>query len=135
MCDFATANFEAIEIPVAANQATVNVPDQPQLRGKQIVAVEVLTPAVAPASPLTFQTAMPAADLANCTLELWNGNNIFFRRSPLLMLNRVQDSSNTPFVRQLPQFRPVEISWTKSQLVFGTAPAAAGVVSLGVYYL
>lgn len=134
MCDFSTPNYQTIEIPVAANQATVNIPDQPQLQNRQIVAVELLSPDVAAVSPLSFQAPVPVADLQNGMLELWSGSDIFIRRTPLLLLNRVE-SSTTPFVRQIPQLRPTVISWTKSQIIFGTAPAAAGVVSLGVYYL
>lgn len=135
MCKLKIQNFEVVEISVNGNTNTFNVPDQPQLRDKLIVAIELLTGEVATASPDTFGTPATIADMQGGFLDLWVGNYKKARRIPLLLLNRVEISGgSTPFVRELTEFQPMVLSWNKCQLVFATPPTV-GVVTLGVYYL
>jgi hypothetical protein len=144
--DFKIDNFEFVELRVIAGFTgqSIDFLDQPQLRGMRITAIETYSVNDIPAS---FKTGgLPVASIAQiqaASLVLYNSqkygeqpiqglqagnlpinNNAAFKygvnRIPLVAIHRIQNASDDPFVRELPQLVGNIIQWDKSSLFFSS---------------
>jgi hypothetical protein len=128
--------FQAVEISVPSGSTLTkfSFPDQPQLRNAKIQGIQVYTPTVITATPLSGSTPVTLADLKKTTLTLYQGDLQVILNLPLLNFNAISDLTS-PFIFQLPEINDIDISWTKSYVNLPTALATTGVAySFGVFY-
>jgi hypothetical protein len=130
--------FEAVEISVP-NGSTLTrfyFPDLPNLRNAKITAIQVYTPGVITATPLTGSTPVTVADLKKSFLTLYEGDLQLIYNVPMLNFNNmVSGSTPDPYTFELPAINGITISWVKSYVVLPTALATTNVAySFGVYY-
>ena len=118
-------------------------PDQPYLRGKQILGVEILTNLDATLSP-SNRTPITAAQMLTSYLTLYlndpstGGNNVgeWIQNVPFTLLHRTQNASNDPFVRQMYELQGQVIYWEKCFISLATSIANTTDVSFlfNVYF-
>lgn len=135
---FFADKFELVELQVQATATASRYffPDLPKLRAKMITAIESYTQGpfgmFAPSgNPIVTATILNNSYLVfytNGTQDLW--------RIPYITVNRTQDSTGFPFVRNLFTMRPQSITWDKSYIELSQTPAFGQDSSflLGVYY-
>ena len=125
------------------NTATrIQFNDLPYLRGKKITGIEILTSDDMSASP-TNGTPISTAQMEKSYLTLYlndanNPQNVgeWIQNVPFTLLHRVQNASNTPFVRQMYEMVGQVIYWEKCYITLSTAFANTTNVSflLQVYF-
>lgn len=128
--------YQAVEIsvPTGSTLTKFSFPDQPQLRNAKIQAIQVYTPTVVTATPLSGSTPVTLADLKKSTLTLYQGDLQIILNLPLLNFNGISDLTS-PFVFELPEMNDIDISWTKSYVNVSTALATTNVAySFGIFY-
>ena len=128
--------FQAVEIfvPSGSTLTKFSFPDQPQLRNAKIQGIQVYTPTVITATPLSGSTPVTLADIKKSTLTLYQGDLQIILNLPLLNFNGISDLTS-PFVFELPEMNDIDISWTKSYVNISTALATTNVAySFGIYY-
>jgi len=128
--------YQAVEItvPTGSTLTKFSFPDQPQLRNAKIQAIQVYTPTVITATPLSGSTPVTLADLKKSTLTLYQGDLQIVLNLPLLNFNGISDLTS-PHVWQLPEMNDIDISWTKSYVNVSTALATTNVAySFGIFY-
>jgi len=128
--------YQAVEIsvPTGSTLTKFSFPDQPQLRNAKIQAIQVYTPTVVTATPLSGSTPVTLADLKKSTLTLYQGDLQIILNLPLLNFNGISDLAS-PFVFELPEMNDIDISWTKSYVNVSTALATTNVAySFGIFY-
>jgi hypothetical protein len=120
--------YQAVEIsvPNGSTLTKFSFPDQPQLRNAKIQAIQVYTPTVITATPLSGSTPVTLADLKKSTLTLYQGDLQIILNLPLLNFNGISDLTS-PFVFELPEMNDIDISWTKSYVNISTALATTNV--------
>lgn len=134
----AISNLELIEIPVKPSQLIYNIPDQPFLRSKKIVNIQVMTEEQSGISPLG-NSVIPGTDLQVMYLTLWDGNKLRVRNMPFANLTTQpvniggQEASSTSYSNQ--SFNEIAVTWNKSQIIFKAPPSMTGSVLLQVWYL
>jgi hypothetical protein len=122
-----------IDIPVGNTQTKFVFPDQPQLTGNAglpviIDSIETFIEDNLPNSPLTFQAVVPAVDLINSFLTIYQGDLAVMNAFPmakLVNLSKIDQNTfghtgviNPPLVRKW-----INVSWTKSFVQFASVPA------------
>jgi hypothetical protein len=137
---FKAMKYELVElvIPgVAGGQTGTrwNFPDLPKLRYTSLQAVSVFTDGTLTTSPLG-NTLMPTSVLKTAYLTFYANERQDLYRIPLLEMNHIQNSANDPFSRQLFEFTGQKVTWEKTFIELGAAPAntANRSIVLGVYY-
>jgi hypothetical protein len=128
--------FQAVEVTVPSGSTLTrfNFPDQPQLRNAKIQGIQVYTPTVITATPLSGSTPVTLADMKKSFLTLYQGDLQIIYQLPLLNFNGIADLTS-PYVFELPEINDIDISWTKSYIQTSTALATTGVVySFGIFY-
>ena len=128
--------FQAVEISVPSGSTLTkfSFPDQPQLRNAKIQGIQVYTPTVITATPLSGSTPVTLADLKKSTLTLYQGDLQVILNLPLLNFNAISDLTS-PFIFELPEINDIDISWTKSYVNVSAALGTTNVAySFGVYY-
>jgi hypothetical protein len=137
--------IELINLGVAGggNQSTkLQFQDQPYLRNKQILGIEVLLNGDMSASP-SNRTPLTTAQAQKSYLTLYlndpgNPNNVgeWIQNVPFTLLHRVQNTATDPFVREYYSLVGQVIYWEKCYVTFATALANTSDVSilLNVYF-
>jgi hypothetical protein len=128
--------FQAVEVnvPSGSTLTRFNFPDQPQLRNAKIQGIQVYTPTVITATPLSGSTPVTLADMKKSFLTLYQGDLQIIFQLPLLNFNGISDLTS-PFVFELPEINDIDISWTKSYIQTSTALSTTNVVySFGIFY-
>lgn len=128
----------------AGNQQTkIQFNDQPYLRRKKIVGLEILSATDTPKSP-TNNDVTTSAVLQKSYLTLYlndpaspNDVGEWIQQVPLPLLHRLQNSANEPFVRELFALNQQIIYWEKCYITLPTPVANTANVSylLQVYFL
>lgn len=137
---FKAMKYELVElvIPgVAGGQTGTrwNFPDLPKLRYTSLQAVSVFTDGTLTTSPLG-NTLLATSVLKSAYLTFYANERQDLFRIPLLEMNHMQNSASDPFSRQLFEFTGQKVTWEKTYIELGTAPAntANRSIVLGVYY-
>ena len=128
--------FQAVEVnvPSGSTLTRFNFPDQPQLRNAKIQGIQVYTPTVITATPLSGSTPVTLADMKKSFLTLYQGDLQIIFQLPLLNFNGISDLTS-PFVFELPEINDIDISWTKSYIQTSTALSTTNVAySFGIFY-
>ena len=128
--------FKAVEVnvPSGSTLTRFNFPDQPQLRNAKIQGIQVYTPTVITATPLSGSTPVTLADMKKSFLTLYQGDLQIIFQLPLLNFNGISDLTS-PFVFELPEINDIDISWTKSYIQTSTALSTTNVAySFGIFY-
>lgn len=128
--------FQTVEVNVPSGSTLTRFffPDQPQLRNAKIQGIQVYTPTVITATPLSGSTPTTLADLKKSFLTLYQGDLQIIFQLPLLNFNAIADLTS-PYVFELPEMNDIDISWTKSYISTSSALATTNVCySFGVYY-
>lgn len=142
-------NFQLVEIialgsATAPNNATkIQFVDQPYLRDKRIVTLEMYSSTDMPFSP-TGGAVATAAQLANLTLTLYSDNpdkpgimGEWYQNIPYPDLHRIQNATPEPFVRDRYALSGPIVSWDKCYYTLGAAMGSVANVSflLGVGFV
>lgn len=139
---FKATKFELVEIPVPGiavsgqTQTLWSFPDLPKLRYTALQAMTVYTPGTMTATPSNF-APVTTAILQRSYLVLYANERQDLYRIPLLELNRFQNNSNDPFVRQLFEFPGQKVTWDKSYIQIASAPGNTTNLAFcfGIYYI
>ena len=138
---FKATKFEFVEIAVPGvvggqTQTIYNFPDLPKLRYTSLQAMAVYTAGTITATPSNF-TPVTTAILQRSYLVLYANDRQDLYRIPLLEMNRFQNSSNDPFVRQLYEFPGQKVTWDKSFVQIAAAPNNTTnlAFAFGIYYV
>jgi hypothetical protein len=138
---FKAQKFELVELQVPGVAVTGNLgtrfsfPDQPKLRYTALQGISVYTDGTLTTSPSGF--AIPSlAVMKKSYLVLYAGDRQDLYRIPLLEMNRIQNSATDPFTRPLFEFTGQKITWEKSYVELGSAPANTTLFAycFGVFY-
>lgn len=137
---FKALKYELVElvIPgVAGGQTGTrwNFPDLPKLRYTSLQAVSLFTAGTLTISPLG-NAICTTARLAKAYITFYANERQDLYRIPLLEMNHMQNSAVDPFSRPLFEFTGQKVTWEKTYIEFGSAPANTSNESilLGVYY-
>ena len=137
---FKALKYEFVELQVqgtATGQTLTrfNFPDLPKLRYTALQGLSTYTPGTLTKSP-TGNDLPTLAILQTAYLVLYSNERQDLYRIPLLEMNRIQNSSNDPFIRSLFEFNNQKVTWDKSYIELGTSPLNTTNFSfcLGVYY-
>lgn len=128
--------FQSVEIsvPNGSTLTKFNFPDQPQLRNAKIQGIQIYTPTVVTATPLSGSTPVTLADMKKSFLTLYQGDLQIVYQLPILNFNGISDLTS-PFVWELPEMNDIDISWTKSYIQTSSALATTNVAySFGIFY-
>ena len=138
---FKAKKFEFVEIPVAGVAVTGQTgtiwsfPDLPKLRYTSLLAMSIYTPSNITVTP-AGNTPITVAIIQKSFLVLYADDRQDLYRIPLTDLNRTQASTD-PFVRQLYEFSGQQVTWDKSYVQIGSAPANTSNLSFcfGIHYI
>jgi len=133
-----------LQIPANSTQRKFQFQDQPYLRGKKILGLEVLSTHDMEKSPTGFSLITPSM-FQNSYLTLYsnevtmNGNNAageWLQNIPFPVMHRIQNGSNEQFVRQTFDMAGQVIYWEKSYITLGNDPDNVATVSylIQVYF-
>ncbi len=126
---------QCIDVPTVSGTGSAKFPDQAQLRNSRIVGLEILTQNSISQTPQLGKTLMTLANMQKTTVDLYEGDLQIVNDYPLISLNRTQNASNDPFVRDLFKLNNRILSWTKCTLnVEQGTWSADGWVPFTVYY-
>lgn len=129
-----TYRTQVIEVPIISGGSNTKFPDQPQLDNAIVFAFEIFTGNDISVSPLTGSTMAALTDIQKANLLLVQGNENKGQNIPLLSLHQMQNASNDPFVRSLPRWNGLFVSWTKCYVNTFTGWSANGTIVFQVYY-
>ena len=147
--DFNYDAYQAAEIiiqGVSGGQTgnTFPFPDLPYLRPANalIKGIEIYTINTITKSPLSGTSLATAANLQTAFLTLYGGvenvkqGNEIIQRLPLYALNRIQNATPDPFVRNIFKLASMQVDWTKSNVYFQTAPGNTSNIAVvfGIYF-
>lgn len=137
---FKAIKYELVELVVpgvAGGQTGTRFafPDLPKLRYTALQAITIFTAGTITTSPIgnpIFSTTV----MKTAYLTLYANERQDLYRIPMLELNRIQNSAVDPFVRSLFEFNNPKVTWDKSYIELGAAPANTANTSFlfGVYY-
>jgi len=137
---FKSIKYELVELVVpgvAGGQTGTRFafPDLPKLRYTALQALTIFTAGTITTSPIgnpIFSTTV----MKTAYLTLYANERQDLYRIPMLELNRIQNSAVDPFVRSLFEFNNPKVTWDKSYIELGAAPANTVNTSFlfGVYY-
>lgn len=138
---FKTQKFELVELVVTGVTAPGQTgtrwafPDLPKLRYTSLQGISVYTPGTLTTSPIG-NPLFAISVLKTAYLTLYANERQDVYRVPLLAMNQIQNSATDPFARGLFEFVGQKVTWDKSYVEFGSAPANTVNTSLlfGVYY-
>jgi hypothetical protein len=137
---FKTQKFELVELVVpgvAGGQTNTRwaFPDLPKLRYVSLQGISFYTPGTITTTPLG-NPLFAISVLKTGFLTLYANERQDIYRTPVLELNRIQNSATDPFARGLFEFTGQKVTWDKSFVEFGAAPANTSNTSLlfGVFY-
>lgn len=138
---FKALKYEYVEIllPGVASTGQTgtkwNFPDLPKLRYTSLQALEIYTPN-AMSTTVSGKTPVTLAILQKSYLVLYADDRQDLYRIPLIVLNRIQASTD-PFIRPLYEFAGQKVTWDKSYIEIGSAPANTSDLSfaIGIYYV
>lgn len=138
---FQARKYEFVEVIVPGVASTGqtgtiwNFPDLPKLRYTSLLALSVYTANNITVTP-SGNTPTTTAIMQKSFLVLYSDDRQDLYRIPLTDLNRTQ-SSTDPFVRQLFEFKGQKITWDKSYIQIGSAPANTTNLSFcfGIHYV
>ena len=138
---FQARKYEFVEVIVPGVASTGqtgtiwNFPDLPKLRYTSLLAVSAYTGSNITVTP-SGNTPMTIAIMQKSFLVLYSDDRQDLYRIPLTDLNRTQASTD-PFVRQLFEFKGQKITWDKSYIQIGSAPANTTNLSFcfGIHYV
>jgi len=138
---FKAKKFEFVEIQVpgvavTGQSGTVwSFPDLPKLRYTSLLALSIYTPSNLTVTP-AGNTPITVAIIQKSYLVLYAEDRQDLYRIPLTDLNRTQASTD-PFVRQLYEFSGQQVTWDKSYVQIGSAPANTTNLSFcfGIHYI
>ena len=128
--------------PQGAQITKLQFQDQPYLRGKQILAIEVLNNDDMSASP-TNNAPITNAQALTTFLTLYltdstNPNNVgeWIQNVPFTLMHRIQNTAADPFVRQMFDMTGQVVYWEKCYWSFSAPLTAAAPISLliNVYF-
>ena len=129
-------------VPAASTATKIQFPDQPYLRNKQILGIELIVNGDMDASPSNrvplslneFQRSYLTLYLNDVTVP--NAIGEWIQNVPFVLLHRIQNAANDPFVREAYNLAGQVIYWEKCFVNFATALAPATDVSilLNVYF-
>lgn len=112
---------QLIELISPANSTATKIQfaDQPYLRGKQVLGIEIFTSSDVNNSP-TNHPVFSASAQEKCYLTLYLNDigqpqNVgeWIQNVPFMSMHRVQNANNEPFVRQLFELQGQVIYWEK----------------------
>ena len=125
------------------NPATrIQLPDQPYLRNKEILGIEILTNSDMSASP-SNKTPTTVAQIQKSYITFYltdpsNPKNVgeWIQNVPFTILHRMQNSANDPFARQMFELVGQSIYWEKCYITLSSAFANTTDVSflIQVYF-
>ena len=138
---FRAKKFEFVEIivpgvAVTGQSGTIwSFPDLPKLRYTSLLALSIYTPSNITVTP-AGNTPITLAIVQKSFLVLYSEDRQDNYRIPLTDLNRTQASTD-PFVRQLYEFSGQQVTWDKSFVQIGSAPANLTNLSFcfGIHYI
>lgn len=138
---FKAKKFEFVEIQVpgvavTGQSGTIwSFPDLPKLRYTSLLALSIYTPSNLTVTP-AGNTPITTAIIQKSYLILYAEDRQDLYRIPLTDLNRTQASTD-PFVRQLYEFSGQAVTWDKSYVQIGSAPANTTNLSFcfGIHYI
>ena len=138
---FRAKKFEFVEIivpgvAVTGQSGTIwSFPDLPKLRYTSLLALSIYTPSNITVTP-AGNTPITLAIVQKSFLVLYSEDRQDNYRIPLTDLNRTQASTD-PFVRQLYEFSGQQVTWDKSYVQIGSAPANTTNLSFcfGIHYI
>jgi hypothetical protein len=142
--EFIGGNYQFLDIPVAAGTyQQINIPDQAQLRGAPILAIEAYNVNDFPNSFANNFNALPTqAQFAKASLVLYNSQNDgkSFANGvlniPLVRMHNIRNAVPDPYIDYLVQFNGFIVQWQKSSIQFSSAVTFASAVSFcfGIWY-
>ena len=129
-------------VPAASTATKIQFPDQPYLRNKQILGIELIVNGDMDASPSNrvplslneYQRSYLTLYLNDVTVP--NAIGEWIQNVPFVLLHRIQNTATDPFVREPYNLAGQVIYWEKCFVNFATALAPATDVSilLNVYF-
>jgi hypothetical protein len=129
-------------VPAGSNTTKIQFPDQPYLRNKQIMGIEVIIDGDVDASPSNrtpinlneFQKSYLTLYLNDITVP--NAVGEWIQNVPFVLLHRIQNTATDPYVREPYTLAGQVIYWEKCFVSFATAlaPLADKSILLNVYF-
>jgi hypothetical protein len=129
-------------VPAGSNTTKIQFPDQPYLRNKQILGIETVIDGDMDASPSNrvpinlnqFQKSYLTLYLNDITVP--NAIGEWIQNVPFVLLHRIQNTANDPYVREPYNLAGQVIYWEKCFVSFATAlvPATDVSILLNVYF-
>ena len=140
---FKAAKYELVELLVPGvgggqTQTQWSFPDLPKLRYTSLLAMETWAIDTLEKSPNNVDTPT-AAIMEKSYLVLYSNERQDLYRIPLISLMRQQATTGAtaPFVRALFEFQGQKVTWDKSYVQIGSAPANTTNLSFcfGIHYI
>ncbi len=136
---FVAPKYQPIEILIPLNFTgfQIRFTDQPSLRNKKIVGLEIYPFEVMPYSPLTQSGTIATVDIKLLTFEFFEGNIQTVNKIPSIKLNRIQPNTSSAFYNDVFVVNNWQLTWDKCNMYVansGSLSATNKVVTIGVYY-
>lgn len=136
---FVAPKYQPIEILIPLNFTgfQIRFTDQPSLRNKKIVGLEIYPFEVMPYSPLTQSGTIATVDIKLLTFEFFEGNIQTVNKIPSIKLNRIQPNAVSAFSNDVFVVNNWQLTWDKCNMYVansGSLSATNKVVTIGVYY-